>query len=189
MLIRARLTACRTAAVCAAVILCSCSSTDINNTGSPAIAAALDDQYSDSRTVAVYLVADRGLGFTPTYIDRIVTAEPVISNTVVRAEATTKVQGINTVIVGDSCETLSQKYSDLISCRHVDSTSRYYGEAEATSSTDSEGFAVITLGAGQYRVSMQSWVTTEDQKCRWSGSEILAENASSLKLQIMVFCE
>lgn len=171
-----------------------CSSTDLNNPDSPLLAAALDDQpptdqFNKSRVVTVYLVADPGQGFVPDYVDRIVYVEPVIISSVSRAEAETIVQGISTVIIGDSCEALNQHYEELRECNEVESISRQYGDIEATAATDLEGFASLVVGAGAYRVTMRSWETAEDQKCRWSGSEILPENVSSLALPVLVFCE
>lgn len=176
------------------LLVAGCSSTDLNNPDSPLLAAALadqatTDQFNKSRVVTVYLVADLEQGFVPYYADRMVYAEPVIVSTVSRAEAETTVQGINTVIIGDSCEALNQHYEELRECNEVESISRQYGDIEATAATDSEGFASLRIGAGAYRITMQSWVTAEDQKCSWSGSEILPENVSSLALPVLVFCE
>lgn len=167
-------------------VIKGCSSTDHYSPDSPPMAAALDDQ---PRMVTVYLVPDRVPGFVPVYIDRVVYAERVIASTQVRAEAVTDVQGINTVIVGDNCETLNQLYANLQECKEVDSVSRQYGPIETTAVTDAEGFATFSVGSGPYRVSMESWVTAEDQKCSWSGSVILPEEKTTIELPVLVFCE
>lgn len=167
------------------VLLTGCSAMDFDR---PTVAAAVDDSKA-TRTVTVYLVADPALGFVPTYQDRIVTAEPVTTSTVTRAEAKKTVQGINTIIVGDTCEGLSGKHPDLQSCKELDTTVRHYGVIENTASTDSEGFAVLELGPTVYRISTQTWQTAEDNKCSWSGSEILPVKSRVLKLPVLVFCE
>lgn len=166
-------------------LLPGCSVIDVAR---PKVAAALDN-IAAPRTVTVYLVADPSVGFVPTYQDRIVTAEPVTVSQVTRAEGKKTVQGITTIIVGDSCEGLTRNYSDLQACKEVDSTVRRYGEIEATAATDSEGFAILELGPMDYRISMQTWQTAEDKKCSWSGSEMLPESSRVLELPVLVFCE
>ena len=65
-----------------------------------------------------------------------------------------------------------------------------YGEAESTTTTDTEGFSALTLGEhDKYRVSIQSWPTEEDDKCYWGGSEILERTDTTLGVPVLVFCE
>lgn len=165
--------------------LSACHSIDIE---SPQIAAAKDNP-DTSRTVIVYLIASRGTGFVPIYSDRVVNAEPVTTGIVTSAKARTTVQGINTIIIGDTCEALSQAYTELNECTEVDSVQYQFGDIEATATTDSEGFVALKVGSGSYRISLQSWVTSEDQTCSWSGSEILPESSVSLELPMLVFCQ
>ena len=155
----------------------------------PAFAAALDDLATD-RLVSVYLQAEPDSGFHPTYGDRIITAEPMTLVAKKRAEGKTVVQGISTTIIAESCVQLQEKYPDLISCTDVDAVEFEIGEIEATVTTDSEGFAGLSLQEGvKYRLSVKSWVTGEDDNCFWGGSEILEEAVSTLAIPVLVFCE
>ena len=169
----------------AAGLLSGCSGWD---TRKPALAAALGDD-SSKRIVSVYLLPDADLDFRPTYIDRIISARPRIVQQVVNAEAVVKVQGIRTKIIGSSCVQLQQKYPDIKECAEVEREMTRFGDPVSSVATDSEGFAVLTLGEGVYQLATQSWTTKEDKKCSWGGSALLPEGSVSLELPIHVFCE
>ena len=65
-----------------------------------------------------------------------------------------------------------------------------YEDIESTATTDTEGFAALYLGEHEkYRISVQSFVTTEDEKCFWGGSEILEQTTITLEIPVIVFCE
>lgn len=155
----------------------------------PAIAAALNNNES-SRLVSVYLESEPNNGFIPMYIDRVIVAEPITLVPKVRAEGKALVSDVNTTIVGSSCDELVEKYPALSSCTEVEDVEFKYGDPEYTATTDREGFAALFLGShDKYRVRVQSWVTAEDNKCYWGGSEILQANLSSVGIPVLVFCE
>jgi len=175
--------------LCAACILvAACDSTETSS-GVPSIGAAQDDG-ENTRLVTVYLQSEPNNGFTPVYIDRVVVAEPVIVVPKNRAEGRALVQNTNTVILGDNCTDLLMSYPELLGCDEVESVEFEYGEVESTATTDSEGFSALLLGQhDKYRISVKSWVTGEDDKCHWGGSEILESNITSLGVPVLVFCE
>ena len=173
--------------------LTSCDTTENNDSGvdndGPVFGAALDDLSTD-RLVSVYLQAEHDSGFNPTYGDRIITAEPMSLVAKKRAEGKTVVQGISTTIIAENCAQLQENYPDLLSCSDVDAVEFELGEIAATVTTDSEGFAALSLQEGvKYRLSVKSWVSLEDGKCFWGGSEILEETVSTLAIPVLVFCE
>ena len=141
------------------------------------------------RVVSVYLLPGAGLDFRPTYIDRIITARLQTFEPVVNAEAVFEVQGVRTKIIGNSCEQLRRSYPDAAQCNEVSREVSRLGDPVVSVATDSEGFAVLTLGEGVYQLSIESWKTTEDAKCSWGGTTVLPEGTTSLELPIHVFCE
>ncbi len=172
--------------VCA-VCVASCDGREA--TQSPAVAAAQDSQ-QNSRLVSVYLQSPPNTGFIPVYGDRIVTAEPVTLVSVTRAKGKAIVQNIDTTIIGDSCSQLGADYPELIDCSEVNSMELEFEDIESTATTDAEGFAALYLGEHEkYRISVQSFVTTEDEKCFWGGSEILEQTTITLEMPVIVFCE
>ncbi len=155
----------------------------------PTLGAALNDE-QEKRLVTVYLQAEPVSGFFPTYVDRIVVAEPLNLVPKTRAEGKALIQNTNTVIIGESCQQLRTDYSDLISCAEVDAVDFEYGESEATGVTDTEGFVALYLGSSdQYRLSVKSWATREDDKCYWGGSATLEQSDTTLAIPVLVFCE
>ncbi len=159
--------------------------------GTPELAAALDDSQSShtSRTVSVYLVADNLTGYSPQYSDRLLVAEPVVQRVSRQAKAKLKVDGIDTVVYGESCTELSRRYEAVISCEISETVTPDYLHSVASASTDSEGFAIFTLDSRSYRISLESWPTLEDPLCQWGGSAMLADQQTSLAINVMVFCE
>ena len=154
----------------------------------PEIGAALSHN-QPNRVVSVYLLPGAGLNFRPTYIDRIITARLQTLESVVNAETVFEVHGVRTKIIGSSCEQLRRSYPDADQCTEVSREVSRLGDPVVSVATDSEGFAVLTLGEGVYQLSIQSWKTTEDEKCSWGGTTVLPEGSTSLELPIHVFCE
>lgn len=175
------------------VFLVSCSSSGLDQEV-PAMGAATgdvshDDSELPARLVTVFLTLDTANGYQPVYSDRIIVAqlaEPAIAE---RAEGKMLVQGIDTVVIGSSCEDLLQRYSEMSECKMVESMEVDYGEIQATATTDYEGFASLEIGHGDYRVSLRSWPTIEDEKCHWSGSAVIKGDATSIGIPLLVFCE
>ena len=167
------------------LLLSACSGRDIKKLQ---IAAAVGDDNTD-RVVSVYLLPGTDLDFRPTYIDRIVSARPQTLQSVVNAEAVAQIQGVRTKMIGSSCTQLRQSYPDLEQCTEVNREISRFGDPVASVATDSEGFAVLTLGDGVFQLATQSWKTSEDEKCYWGGSALLSESSTSLELPIHVFCE
>ena len=169
----------------AGMLLAACDS----SVPDPVLGAALDDGL-EKRLVTVYLQAEPGSGFFPTYVDRIVIAEPLNLVPKTRAEGKAIIQNTDTIIIGESCQQLRSNYSDLISCAEVDAVDFEYGETEATGVTDTEGFAALYLGSHEkYRLSVKSWATREDDKCYWGGSVTLEQTETTLAIPVLVFCE
>lgn len=177
-------------AACSIAVLLSCAS-DSELGKPPRLASAHDDSSSaaESHTVSVYLVADNLSGYSPEYSDRVLLAEPVVQLVSRQARARRVVQGIDTIVIGDSCSELHQRYSDLISCELSETVAPHYQEPVASATTDSEGFAAFNLGQGSYRISLQSWHTLEDSACYWGGSTLVADQQTSVGISLMVFCE
>ena len=174
-----------TACLCAA----GCESEDAPNATSPSIGAAHNGS-ENTRLVSVYLKSEPNNGFIPVYADRVVIAEPVMVVPKMRAEGRATIQNINTIILGSSCTDLYDKYPSVSDCNEVETIEFEYGEAESTTTTDTEGFSALTLGEhDKYRVSIQSWPTEEDDKCYWGGSEILERTDTTLGVPVLVFCE
>ena len=174
-----------------AAYLCvaGCESADTPDTASPSIGAAHNGA-ENTRLVSIYLQSEPNNGFIPVYADRVVIAEPVIVVPKMRAEGRAVVQDVNTIILGSTCSDLYRKYPALSDCDEVETIEFEYGEAESTTTTDTEGFSALMLGQhDKYRVSIQSWVTAEDDKCYWGGSEILENDDSTLGVPVLVFCE
>jgi len=166
-----------------------CESSDTPATTSPSVGAA-HNATENSRLVSVYLESQPNNGFIPVYADRVVIAEPVIVVPKMRAEGRATIQNVNTIILGSSCTDLYGKYPALTDCEEVETIEFEYGEAESTTTTDAEGFSALMLGQhDKYRVSIQSWVTAEDDQCYWGGSEILESDDSTLGVPVLVFCE
>jgi len=152
--------------------------------------AAAHDDVQPSRLVTVYLQAQPNSGFIPSYADRVIVAEPVSVIPVKRAEGKAVVQEIEVNIIGESCEQMRTKYHTLSGCEEVDTVKLEYGQIEVSATTDTEGFAALHLGDHEkYRLRVQSWVTREDAKCYWGGSEILERDDTTLKIPVLVFCE
>ncbi len=155
----------------------------------PSVAPALNDG-QNHRSVTVYLQAEPATGFSPALFERIVVAQPMSLQPTTRAEGKAIVQNVNTIFVGSSCAKLRSEYEELVSCKEVNAVDFVYGENESTAATDSEGYATLNLGSHEkYRISVQSWPTSEDNKCYWGGSEILEQNDSTLAIPVLVFCE
>lgn len=152
-------------------------------------AARLNDIEDSTRQLTVYLQLDSVSGFQPVYADRVVVAQPVVPEIAKKAEGRMLVQGIQTVVVGSSCEALVQRYPEITECTIVDSMEVAYGYIQATATTDQEGFASLAVGHGDVRVSVRSWPTVEDDKCHWSGSAIAKGNVDSVAVPLLVFCE
>jgi hypothetical protein len=179
-----------TALLAAAMFGCS------SNGDAPEMAAANEagivkqhDSGAATRLLTVYLELDNESGYQPVYMDRVVVAQPVIPIIAKRAEARMLVQGIDTVVVGSSCETLTQRYPEVSECNLVDSMEVAYGDIQHTATTDQEGFAALEVGQGDVRVSVRSWPTVEDDKCHWSGSAVATGNTTSIAIPLLVFCE
>lgn len=178
-------------------LLASCGSGELEQT-LPAMGAAndssvvkLDDSVADASTrlLTVYLQLDSSNGYQPVYADRIVVAEAVLPQLSKKAEGRMLVQGVDTVVIGTNCQQLQLRYPEMTECAIVDSMDVSYGEIQSTATTDQEGFASLEVGQGDVRVSMRSWPTVEDEKCHWSGSSVAKENATSVAIPLLVFCE
>lgn len=149
----------------------------------------LNDIDESTRLLTVYLQPDTDSGYQPVYADRVVIAQSMVPRIKKNAEGRMLVQGIDTVVVGSSCETLLQRYPEITACEIVDSMEVSYGEIQSSATTDQEGFASLEVGPGDVRVSVRSWPTVEDSKCHWSGSAVVKSNMTSLAIPLLVFCE
>jgi len=147
------------------------------------------DGFAVTRLLTVYLQLDSSSGFQPVYADRVVVAQSVIPVIFEKAEGRMLVQGIPTVVVGNSCEELLQQYPQLAECNIVDSMEIGYSEVVASATPDQEGFASLEVGAGSVRVLLQSWPTIEDDKCHWSGSAVAEADTATISIPMLVFCE
>lgn len=184
----------RAATITAFALLFGCGSSGMD--GMPELAEAnelpgtrLNDTDASTRQLTIYLQLDSESGFQPAYADRIVVAQPVVPLITQKAEGRMLVQGIPTVVVGSSCETLIRRYPEIAECDIVDSMDVTYGFIESTATTDQEGFASLEVGHGDVRVSVRSWPTVEDDKCHWSGSSVAKSTVTSMALPLLVFCE
>ena len=191
---RVKHTFARVATTCLVLLVFGCGSDNLDEL--PELAEANDltatkfnDTQSATRQLTVYLQLDSESGFQPTYADRIVVAQPVVPVITTNAEGRLLVQGIPTVIVGSSCESIAQRYPEIDECTMVDSMEVTYGFIESTATTDQEGFASLEVGQGDVRVSVRSWPTLEDDKCHWSGSSVAKSTVTSMALPLLVFCE
>lgn len=182
-------------AVLSVAVLTGCGSSDLERS-EPGIGAAseatttrLHDIDESTRLLTVYLQPDTDSGYQPVYADRIVIAQSMVPQIAKNAEGRMLVQGIDTVVVGSSCEDLLQRYPEITECAIVDTMEVSYGEIQASATTDQEGFAALEVGPGDVRVSVRSWPTLEDSKCHWSGSSVAKNNTTSIAIPLLVFCE
>jgi hypothetical protein len=176
-------------------VLAGCGSSDLER-NEPGMGAAneatttrLNDINESTRLLTVYLQPDTDSGYQPVYVDRIVIAQSMLPQIAKNAEGRMLVQGIDTVVVGSSCEDLLQRYPEITECAIVDTMEVSYGEIQSSATTDQEGFAALEVGPGDVRVSVRSWPTVEDNKCHWSGSSVAKNNTTSLAIPLLVFCE
>lgn len=145
---------------------------------------------TQSRVLSVYLNPEPDYSFLPEFNGRIVVAEPVYTVPVDMARGKAIVDGVAVVYVGESCDTLLAGYPDIQDCTQEETAEFQYGEVESTATTDSDGFATLTPGnAAKYRVRVKSWVTTEDDKCFWGGSETIGSEDTEVSVPVLVFCE
>jgi|GEM_PF-2816978 len=171
------------------LIACDATDTSISDNSNSADTKLLNDGIKN-RAVTVYLVPEQDYSFVPVFNDRVVLAEPVYTVPVDMARGTATVDGTEVVYVGESCEVLQVTYPDIHDCVQEETAEFTYGDVEATVATDNEGSASLRLGdAENYRVRVKSWVTEEDAKCFWGGSETLGATETEVSIPVLVFCE
>jgi len=155
----------------------------------PRIAAAQDDGRA-VHPVTVQLQTDVSTDFTSNFEDRMVIVEAIEVAPVKRAEGIVLLENVKATIIGVSCQELLSKYADLRDCKEVDNIELRYGDIEFNVATDAAGYATVYLGdAEKYRISVESWVSEEDGKCHWSGSEIVERSSTNIALPVLVYCE
>jgi len=143
-----------------------------------------------SRLVGVSLIGDPSYGFIPQYQGKRILAEPVFPKVTTVAQGQLEVQGINTLVVGESCEVLRANHPALSACEATELQLSEYGPVEAAAYTDTEGFAALSLQVGQpYRLRLESWQTAEDAACLWTGFGELSADALSTTIELVVLCE
>ena len=152
-------------------------------------AKSLNDD-APGRLVTLFLEYQLPNSYTPAIDGRTIVAEPVYTVPGSMARGQGLVDGITVVYVGASCSELQSKYSSLYDCVEQETDVLQYGEAESSTTTNSDGFASMYLGdAGKYRLRVQSFVTVEDPKCYWGGERSINLGESDVSIPLLVFCE
>ncbi len=142
-----------------------------------------------SRLISVKLEVPQPHTYTPFFADRAVVAEPVYSVPVTTARGQAVMQGVSVIYVGDDCISLQARY-DLLDCVEEETAEFKYGEAEATVTTNFDGYTDVYLGdAEKYRLRVVSFKTAEDPKCFWGGAKTVVSTDTSVAIPMLVFCE
>ena len=153
----------------------------------PAVAAA--KATDNSRVVSIRLEADATVPFSLVPGMREVIAEPVVESQIRQAKGRYELNGVDVVIIGDSCSELREKITTLSACEESDAIRISYGPEVITGLVSADRLVELTLERRAYRVTVERVRTSEDASCWWSGSVVLPEQSTSVKLPMLVYCE